>query len=142
MDLAAGLAGGRGLRGRGDVRAEDTLHVLVGVAGLLPGAQEGRHLAAVADVEGLLGILLHAPVVTAQAGHPGTQLFAGRGEPGVQVDHPGEFVHRQGAQVDKISSVYHCATVALKMSSTILSMMVSHRAPSTASRDWVASKSS
>ena len=59
-----------------------------------------------------------------------------------QVDHPGEFVHRQGAQVDAVSSVYHCATVALKMSSTIFSMMVSHRVPSTASRDWVASKSS
>ena len=49
-------------------------------------------------------------------------------------------INADGVEVD-MGPAYHWATVALKMSSQSLSMISSQMEPSTASSDWVASKS-
>ena len=60
------------------------------------------------------------------------------GVPGIQGDHAGEFLQRQAVYVD---AVYHWATVALKMSSMILSMISAQSVCSTASSELVESYS-
>ena len=103
-----------------------------------PAAEEGGDLFAGADVQGHFRELIIPPGVSARADHPAAQLFPGGSVPGVEVDDPGEFLHREGAEFDVVL-VYHCATVALKMSSQSFSMISTQRDPSTDSSDWVES---
>ena len=85
-----------------------------------------------------IGIALVAPGAFSKFGHPAAEFFAGKAEPGVKVYHPVQFVEVKACKVYVIS-VYHWATVALKMSSIIFSMISAQRLLSTASSELVES---
>ena len=137
-----GFGGRLGRSGRFQESRQQGFGVFVLTVHLPFAAHQVRKLAAVGHIQRLGGEFLRAPGIFAHGEHAAAQLHAGGGEPGIQVYHPGEFVQVQGLNIYMSGVSYHWATVALKMSSTSFSMMVSQRVPSTASRDMVASKSS
>ncbi len=111
---------------------------MVGIVGLVPLVGQCGKDAARAYIERGIRVALIAPGTFPQFGHPPAQLLACPAEPRVKVHHPVQLVEVEFLQVYVIV-VYHCATVALKMSSTILSMISEQRALSTASSELVES---
>ena len=120
------------------IRAQEFLDLDVRIIGLVPLVGEPGDDAARADVESGVGITLVAPGAFAQLGHPAAEFLAGSAEPGIEVHHAVEFVEVEFLEIDVIV-FYHCATVALKMSSMIFSMISAQRALSTASSELVES---